>query len=79
MYIQVRFFAAARELVGEGQIQVELPDGATVQNLMDVLFQQYPSLSLMRLRFAVNAAYAKPEILLHDGDHVACIPPVGGG
>lgn len=79
MYIQVRFFAAAREQVGEGQIQVELPDGATVQNLIDILFQKYPNLSTMRLRFAVNTAYVGPETLLHDGDQVACIPPVGGG
>ena len=28
---------------------------------------------------AVNAVYAKPDTTLQEGDHVAFIPPVGGG
>ncbi len=79
MNIQVRFFAAAREQIGTGQIEIELPSGARLQTLIDTLFQKYHQLSSMRLRFAVNAVYAEPDTPLHDGDQVACIPPVGGG
>ena len=75
----VRLFAAARELVGTGTLVQALPAGATVRDLADQLFEAYPGLRGMRLRFAVNAAYADPGTVLHDGDEVACIPPVGGG
>jgi molybdopterin converting factor subunit 1 len=79
MKVQVRLFAAARELVGEGQLVYELPGGATLQELVQDLFRLYPNLAEMRLRFAVNAVYVGQDAPLHDGDVVACIPPVGGG
>ena len=79
MRIQVRFFAAAREQVGSGSLEQTVVAGATVRDLADMLFAAYPSLREMRLRYAVNSAYASPETVLHDGDEVACIPPVGGG
>jgi molybdopterin converting factor small subunit len=56
-----------------------LEPGATVQDLADRLFEAYPGLRDMRLRFAANARYASMDTVLHDGDLVACIPPVGGG
>ena len=79
MKVQVRLFAAARELAGAGSLAQTLPDGATVGDLAGALFATYPGLQAMRLRFAVNASYAGLERVLCDGDEVACIPPVGGG
>ena len=79
MKIQVRFFAGARELVGSGSMEQSVIAGATVQDLVDTLFAAYPALREQRLRFAVNSTYMPPETALHDGDEVACIPPVGGG
>jgi molybdopterin converting factor subunit 1 len=79
MRVQVRLFAGARELVGSGSMVQTMDVGATVQDLVDMLFAAYPELCEQRLRFAVNSAYAPPETILHDGDEVAFIPPVGGG
>lgn len=79
MNIQVKLFAAARELVGAGSLAQECPVGATVQNLVEVLFEAHPELRDMQLQFAVNAVYVRPETALQDGDQVAFIPPVGGG
>ena len=79
MNVQVRLFAAARELVGAGSLDQTLSDGATVQDLIEALCKTYPDLRAMRLRFAVNASYAGSERVLCEGDEVACIPPVGGG
>ncbi len=79
MQVDVRFFAASRELVGlERRIEV-LPEGATLQTLQDRLYEAYPALPSLRVRFAVNLTYASGPVALHDGDVVACIPPVGGG
>ena len=66
-------------MVGAGVLQQSLPDGATVQDAADALFEAQPGLRALRLRFAVNATYASPETVLADGDEMACIPPVGGG
>jgi len=79
MLITVKCFAASREIVGQRELVIELRAGATVADLRDIFFETYPRLSDLRLRFAVNAVYAAPDVELHDGDEVACIPPVGGG
>ncbi len=79
MRITVKCFAASREIVGQRELVMDVRTGATVADLRDALFETYPRLIDLRLRFAVNAVYAAQEVELHDGDEVACIPPVGGG
>ena len=77
--IQVLFFASAREAAGTARLVQTLPAGATVRDLAASLYDAAPGLRELRLRFAVNTAYAQQDTALHDGDEVACIPPVGGG
>jgi molybdopterin synthase catalytic subunit len=75
----VLLFASAREAAGATRVSLCLPAGATVGDLAARLYDAYPELGELRLRFAVNSAYANPDRVLNDGDEVACIPPVGGG
>jgi len=79
--VQVKFFAAPREALGTGEIEQELPAGTTVGELIDLLTEEYPVLrSYTRfISVAVNRAYVGMQTELHDGDEVACLPPVGGG
>ena len=77
--VQVRLFASARECAGAANLAHTLPAGATVGDLAARLYQAYPGLADLRLRFAVNAAYCDLDAALRDGDELACIPPVGGG
>ena len=79
MRITTKCFASSREIVGQRELVMDVRTGATVADLRDALFEIYPRLIDLRLRFAVNAVYAAQEVELHDGDEVACIPPVGGG
>lgn len=79
MLVIVRFFAVSRELTGAERQPYTLPEDATLQDLQDQLFAAYPALEAQRVRFAVNLIYASLDTTLHDGDEVACIPPVGGG
>ncbi len=79
MKVKVLLFAAPREQVGKGEIELELPEKATVQELQAALKNAHPALRSPHLRFAVNRRYATPDTTLHDGDEIACIPPVGGG
>jgi MoaD family protein len=81
MKIRVRFFAAPREALGKSELEVTLPEGSTVTDLIEHLRAEYPILRAYTrfLSVAVNKAYVGWETELYDGDEVACLPPVGGG
>ncbi|MEA3377116.1 MAG: MoaD/ThiS family protein [Chloroflexota bacterium] len=79
--VRVKFFAAPREALGTDEMEIEIPAGSTVRDLIDRLRQEHPVLdSYTRfLSVAVNRAYVGMGTELRDGDVVACLPPVGGG
>lgn len=79
--ITVKFFAAPREALETDEIELAVPAKTTVEELLGLLKERYPVLrAYMRfLSVAVNRAYVGMGTELHDGDVVACLPPVGGG
>jgi molybdopterin synthase catalytic subunit len=81
MRIRVRLFAIQRELAGTREVNLDLPDAATVADCWDALVGLHPALAPGRdsVRFARNGAYADATTALADGDEVAMIPPVSGG
>lgn len=81
MNVVVRFFAIYREVVGESQVEVETHEGATLGDLLEDLFEEYPKLRKWAdsIICSVNKKYASNEKVLEDGDEVALLPPVSGG
>ena len=81
MRVKVKFFAAPREAMGTGEVQQQLPPGSTVQELIDLLIEEYPVLRpyISYMNVAVNRKYVGLQTELQEGDEVACVPPVGGG
>ena len=81
MHVRLRFFASVREKLRRSDATCMLPDGATVDDLLDQLCRDYPPLADVRraLRVAVNQEYVDPQHALSDNDEVALIPPVSGG
>ena len=81
MKVRVRCFAAAREIVGTGELIVDLPEGSTLMQLLDRIQGQFPRLQGLAgsLLFSVNREYAAPDRKLAAEDEVALIPPVSGG
>lgn len=79
--IQVRFFAAARDLAGCEQAELEIDPGTTIADLRGRLIALYPALALLLKHslLAVGQQYATDSTVLADGDEVALIPPVSGG
>ena len=78
---RVQLFASWSDTLGQ-LVEVELPDGARVQDLLETLTAQAKSKSikpLPRPSVAVNHRYAKPDTVLAAGDELAIIPPVAGG
>jgi molybdopterin synthase sulfur carrier subunit len=81
MKVRVKLFAGLREEMDRGEVEQELPQGSTLQDLIDVMLERHPVLQryLPSLQFAVNRKYVVGQIELSDGDEVAFLPPVGGG
>jgi molybdopterin converting factor subunit 1 len=81
MRVKVKLFARLREVVGTGNLERELGEGATVRDLLDDLQAEHPRLAELTLRsiISVNQEFAAPDGRLQDGDEVAIFPPVSGG
>ena len=81
MKVAVRLFAAARDLAGRGEVEIELPPGADVAELRQALAAHLPALAPLAARslVAVNAEYASDSTPVAEGDELALIPPVSGG
>lgn len=79
MRVQVRYFAAVREIVGDSEALWELSESATVRNLWEQITTAHPQLQQLTCTAAVNQEYVSSDINLHDGDEVVFIPPVSGG
>lgn len=81
MQVTVRFFASLRESTGTGRCDLNVPSGATIDELIAILVDQYPALSAHRgsWHFAVNQNHAESDRALQDGDRVAIFPYIAGG
>jgi molybdopterin synthase catalytic subunit/molybdopterin converting factor small subunit len=76
MRVTVRLFAGLREHAGTGRRDVDLGDGARVEDVWRALELGDEPAGLV---FAVNRAYVGRGQALAEGDEVALIPPVSGG
>ena len=81
MRVTVRLFARLRELVGAGELEREVPSGATVGIVWESLVRDYPAMAAYTASTscAVNIDYARMTTAVSDGDEVAFLPPVSGG
>jgi molybdopterin converting factor subunit 1 len=81
MRVTVRLFARLRDIAGAGELVREVPAGATMRTLWDLLATDFPELGAYTraVSGALNAEYTSMTAPLHDGDDVAFLPPVSGG
>lgn len=82
MTVRVRLFAILRERAGRDSIELELANGATVDDALQALARDPrlgDLLQRMPLGMAVNREYARPDTRLGASDELALIPPLSGG
>lgn len=81
MKVPVSLFARYREAVGRGRVEVDVPEGATVEQVWTALAATHPVLAQYRPHtlFAVGNEYVAPEHPIQAGEEVAFFPPVSGG
>ncbi|MDQ2715046.1 MAG: molybdopterin converting factor subunit 1 [Chloroflexota bacterium] len=81
MKIRIRYFASLREMSGESEETLTVREGANVSDVRALLVTRYPRMQpvVERSICAVNREYVPADTLLHNGDELVFIPPMGGG
>jgi molybdopterin converting factor subunit 1 len=81
MRVKLLFFATLRDRAGMKSLELEIPEGMTVQELKQRISADYPNLkqSMETVLISVNKEYAFDEAVLPPNAEVAMFPPVSGG
>ncbi len=79
--IKVKLFASFREIVGAKEEDISIPEGTTVQQLLENYIIRFPQMAKFRehIILSVNKDYGAPTRVLKEGDEVSFLPPVSGG
>jgi molybdopterin converting factor subunit 1 len=92
VWVKVLYFGVLRDLFGVADEAAEVPDGATVGELLGLLRGLASNNAMGKgaepgkeeqlwrsLAVAVNREYGSASNVLREGDEVALLPPVSGG
>jgi molybdopterin converting factor subunit 1 len=81
MRVRVLLFGALKDLLAWESKAIDLPEQATVEQLLHHCMADAPQAQKFSgsLAVAVNREYAASTQILHEGDEVALLPPVSGG
>jgi MoaE-MoaD fusion protein len=81
MQVRVLFFGIMKDLAGRASDSLDLPENATVGDVLTHYKQAIPRLkdTAASLAVSVNQEYAGPATKLMQDDEVALLPPVSGG
>ena len=81
MRVSVLLWAQMRIAAGREKIEIDMADGARLEEALDRLYAQNPALAVHRpfARAAVGNEYVDGDPILQPGDEISLIPPVQGG
>jgi len=80
MNIHVRFYAQLRDLAGM-KVDLDLPQGATVAELIERIYELKPALRAHDKSILIGAGvdFVGRDRVLNEGEEIAIMPPVQGG
>ena len=81
MKVKLLLFASLKDIAGRRDLEMELDDGSTLQQVTEKLASLYPEIGRMQnsVRIAINQEFADENISLNNGDEIAFLPPMSGG
>ena len=81
MNVRVQFYAQLRDLVGVSELNVDLPDKATVGELLAKIYDQMPVLRSHDKSILIGAGveFVDRNYELKPSEDISIIPPVQGG
>lgn len=81
MQISVRFLPPINKSVGKDSLQMDVPAGTTVGQVLRRLATDIPQweTNWKNVMYIVNSGRATPETVLNEGDTIAFFMTLGGG
>lgn len=81
MNIRVQFYSHLRDLVGASELDVDLPEKATVGDLLAKIYEQTPALRSRDKSILIGAGveFVDRNYELKPGEEISIMPPVQGG
>jgi molybdopterin converting factor small subunit len=81
MQVHVQFYSHLRDLASAGELSIQIPDGATVQDLLDKIYRGNPALRATDKTILVAAGleFVDRQYRLRSGEEISIMPPVQGG
>ena len=81
MNLRVQLFAHLRDAAGVSESEAYVPEGASVADLLTVVYGHHPQLRAWDSSILVGAGveFVGRDYLLKEGDEIALMPPVQGG
>ena len=81
MKVHVQFFSRLRDLAGTSEMDLEVPEGATAADLLEILYGKAPALRDWdkSILIAAGIEFVERDYTLQFGDQISVMPPVQGG
>ena len=81
MKVRVQFYAQLRDLIGLRELDIDLPEGATVRDLLQKIYSQQPSLRAhdKSILICSGVEFVDRDHKLRPGEEISIMPPVQGG
>jgi MoaD family protein len=79
--VRVQFYAQLSDLAGMRELGVDLPEGATVRDLLDQIYARQPALRSHDKTILIGAdvEFVDRGYKLKPGEEISIMPPVQGG
>lgn len=81
MNVRVQFFSQLKDAAGTAESNEEVAAGATIGDLLELLYQRHPRLRAwdQNLLFGAGVEFVDRDHVLQPDEEVAIMPPVQGG
>jgi len=81
MKVRAQFFAQLRDVIGVSETEIDLPENATIADLLEKLYQYSPALRSWDKKILIGAGleFVGRDHLLQPNEEIAIMPPVQGG
>ena len=81
MRVRVQFFSHLRDLASSSELELELSDEASVNDLLQKLYLEKPALAAAdkTILIAAGLEFVERNYLLKPNEEVSIMPPVQGG
>jgi len=81
MKVHVQFFSRLRDLMGSSEMEMDVPDGAKVADLLEMIYARTPALREWdkSILIASGVEFVGRDYVLKIGDDISVMPPVQGG